>query len=152
VADGVFNIAKGKLAYYASLPAANDAIVAVLLKQAGIPADATLADYDNLSLLLAGPSDECDATGYVRKVATGVTVTVDDSNDRTDIDCDDLAWANLGGTTNNTLGKVVFCYDPDTTTGTDSDLVPLSHHDLATMTDGTTFTVTIAAAGLLRAA
>jgi hypothetical protein len=152
VAAAIFNIAKGRIAYYAGLPATNDAIVALLLKSAGLPADAALVDYDNVQALLAGPADECDATNYVRKVVTGLVVTVDDANERIDIDCDDPTWTGLGGATNNSLAKIVFCYNPDTTGGTDADLVPLSHHDLAVTTDGTSLAATVAATGLQRAA
>jgi hypothetical protein len=39
---------------------------------------------------------------------------------------------------------VVICYDPDTTGGTDADLIPLTKHDLAWTPDGNNFTLTIA--------
>jgi hypothetical protein len=57
MADLVFNIAKGKTAYYCGLPAAADGLVLVLLDATGLEADATLKDYDNLSALLAGTSN-----------------------------------------------------------------------------------------------
>src|SRR5436189_6450719 len=106
MADGIFNIAKGKIAYYAGLPAANDALIVVLLKSAGLEADDTLNNYDDLAALLAAANDEADATNYARKtVAAGVTVTVDDVNNRVDMDFADQTWAALGGAANNTIGK-----------------------------------------------
>jgi hypothetical protein len=152
MADGVFNIAKGKIAYYAGLPAANDALIAVLLKSSGIEADATLADHDTLSALLAATNDEADATNYVRKTLASVTVTVDDTNNRVDLDFADPVWTTLGGASNNTIAKLVVCYDPDTTGGTDADLVPLTHHDFSVTTDGTDVTGSVASAGFARAA
>jgi hypothetical protein len=68
-------------------------------------------------------------------------VTVDDTNNRLDVDIPDQVWTSLGGTTNNTIGKLLVCYDPDTTTGTDTTVVPLTAHDLNFTTDGTTITV-----------
>src|SRR6266498_4308516 len=98
MADFVFNIAKGKIKYYAELPAANDALILVLCDTSGLETDATLKDYDNLSLLMAGTTNEMTFTGYARRTLTGVSVTVDDTNDRTDFDAvDPAAWTNTGG-------------------------------------------------------
>ncbi len=153
MADGVFNISKGLWRYYFGLPAANDALVVVLLKSAGLVADATLADYDDLAALLAGASDEADFTGYARKTITSsITITVDDPNDRVDGDVPDQVWDPAGGGTNNTLGKLVVCYDPDTTGGTDSSLIPVTYHNFGTATDGTKLTAEVNTAGLVRAA
>ena len=63
MADIVFNIAKGKVGYYASLPAASDALIVVPIEATGIVADATMADYDTLSDLLAGASNEQTTMG-----------------------------------------------------------------------------------------
>lgn len=151
MADFVFNIAKGKVKYYSELPAANDALIIALLKSASIEADATMKDHDTLSALLAGTSDEADFTNYVRKTAASVTPTVDDTNDRLDIDMADITWTSAGGGTNNTLGKLVICYDPDTTGGTDADLVPLTAHDFVVTTDGSDLIAQVNAAGWFRA-
>jgi hypothetical protein len=142
--DLVFNIAKGKVAYYATLPAANDALIVVLLKSSGLVADGTLADYDDLSALLAGTSDECDATAYVRKTAASVTVTPDDTNDRQDADFADVVWTALGGASNNTIAKLIVCYDGDTTAGTDANIIPLTAHSFDVTTDGTDLTAVVA--------
>jgi hypothetical protein len=153
VADRVFNVSKGIWRYYLSLPAANDGLVVVLLKAAGLVADATLLDYDTLAAVLAGASDEADFTSYARKVLTsGVTITEDDPNDRVDGDVPDQVWDPAGGAANNSLGKLLVCYDPDTTGGTDSSLIPLTCHDFVTTTDGTKLTAEVNTAGLVRAA
>jgi len=133
----VINVAKGRLAYYASLPAATDALIVVPLLAAGLVSDATMVDYTTLSGLLAGASDEA-AVG--RKTLANVSVTVDQANDRVAIDADDVVWTSPGG---GAVGAVVICYDPDTTTGTDADLIPLTKHDLTWTPDGSTFTLTI---------
>lgn len=146
MADIVFNIAKGRIAHYASLPATNDALIMVPIETTGLEADATLRDYDNLSVLLAGASNEQTTLG--RKTLGSVTVTVDDTNDRVDIDCADVTWTATAG---NAISAVVTCYDPDTTGGTDTDLVPLFKHDCVMTPDGTDFTLQINAAGLGRA-
>lgn len=139
MANIVFNIALGKLAYYAGLPATNDALIMVPLEATGLVTDAVMRDYDDLQTLLAGASNEQTTMG--RKTLTGVTVTVDDTNDRVNIDCADVTWTAATG---NAIGAVVICYDPDTTAGTDLDLVPLTKHDVTMTPDGSDFTLTIA--------
>ena len=153
ISNGIFNIAKGKFRYYMELPAASDGIVVILLKDAGLEADSTLADYDTVAALLASTNDEADFTNYSpRKVVTaGITITVNDSNNRVDVDFPDQTWTAAGGTTNNTLGKLITAYDP-TGSGTDSDLIPISYHDFSATTDGNDLVAQVATAGLLRAA
>jgi hypothetical protein len=130
------NIAKGKFAYLAGLPATNDGLVWVLLKAAGLEADAVLLDYDNLAAILAASNDEASFAGYARVAATGPAVTVDDTNNRVDADANNPSWSP---TSAEALGKVILCYDPDVGTGTDADLVPLFADDFAltTPTSGT---------------
>lgn len=142
------NIAKGKLAYYAGLPAANDALVWVLFS--GTETDDNLRDADTLAAIVALAVDEATFTGYARVTATGVTVTVDDTNNRVDIDAADPSWSP---TSDQALTRIALCYDPDTTAGTDADLIPLFIDDFAltTATSGT-LGYTVAAAGFARAA
>lgn len=150
--NGVFNVSKGLWRYYLGLPATNDALVVVLLKSTGLVADSALADYDDLTALLAGASDEADFTGYARKsITSGVTITVDDPNDRVDGDIPDQVWSTAGGATNNTLGKLLVCYDPDTTGGTDGSVIPLAYYDFTVTTDGSDVTAQLNAAGFARA-
>ncbi|MFB9681234.1 hypothetical protein [Streptosporangium vulgare] len=151
MADGVFNLALGRIAYYGSLPATNDALIVVLLKSSGLEADATLRDHDTLSALLASTNDECDATSYTRKTLSGVTVTVDDTNNRVDIDADDFSYTSLGGASNNTLAKLIIAYDPDTTGGDDTTIIPLTFHDITLTTDGNPVNATIPTGGFARA-
>ncbi|MGW0869945.1 hypothetical protein ACWD3Z_05565 [Streptomyces sp. NPDC002740] len=139
MANIVFNIALGKLAYYAGLPATNDALYLVPIETSGIVADSVMRDYDDLGTLLAGASNEQTTMG--RKQLASVTATVDDTNDRVNIDCADVTWTAASG---NAISAVIICYDPDTTTGTDSDLIPLTKHDVSMTPDGSDFTLTVA--------
>jgi len=139
VANITLNIALGRVAYYASLPATNDALIMVPLETTGLVADSVMRDYDNLSLLLAGASNEQTTVG--RKTLASVTVTVNDTDDRVDIDAADVTWT---APTGNAVGAVVICYDPDTTAGTDTDLIPLTKHDITWSPDSNNFTLTIA--------
>jgi hypothetical protein len=99
MADLVFNIAKGRAAYYATLPATNDALICVPIEATGLETDETLKDYDNLSVLLAGTSNEQTAN-MTRKTLAGVTVTVDDTggNNWVNIDATDPTGRRRRGT------------------------------------------------------
>lgn len=145
-----FNVAKGKSAYYATLPAANDGLVAVLLASAGLETDAVLKDFDTLAQVVAGATDEATFGGYARQVLTGVVVAVDDATDVQTVDFADPTWSP---TTAQALGKLVVCYDPDTTGGTDADLIPLWADDyvITTPTSGS-ISYTVAAGGMFSAA
>ncbi|MFD8254679.1 hypothetical protein [Streptomyces werraensis] len=134
----VFNIALGRLAHYASLPATNDALIMVPLEASGLVTDAVMRDYDSLDAILAGASNEQTTMG--RKTLATVTATVDDTNDRVNLDAADVTWTAATG---NAIGAVVICYDPDTTGGTDADLIPLTKHDVTMTPDGSDFTLTI---------
>lgn len=152
MANGVFNVALGKAGYLSTLPAANDALVYVLLKSSGLEADDTLRDHDTLAAVLASTNDEADFTNYVRKTVTSATPGVDDTNNRLDVDIADQTWTSAGGAANNTLGKLIVGYDPDTTGGSDSDIIPLTYHDFTATTDGNDLNAQMAAAGYYRAA
>lgn len=139
MADFVFNIAKGKVAYYATLPAANDALIVIPIESSGVESDATLIDYDTVSALLASANNEQSTMG--RKTVTSVTVTVDDTNNRTDVDIADQVWTAATG---DAISDLLVAYDPDTTGGTDADLIPLTWHDFSITPDGSDVTATIA--------
>ena len=130
----VFNIALSKLGYYAGLPAANDGLVLIALESSGLETDAVLRDKADFASVVSGTTNEQTTVG--RKALTGVTVTVDNTNDRVAPDSADVTWS---APTGNPIGAVVICYDPDTTTGPDSDLIPLTKHDLTWSPDGNAF-------------
>lgn len=146
MADFVYNISKGAVKYFAGLPAANDALILIPFEASGVEADATLKDYDDVLSLLAGATNEQSTMG--RKTITSVTITVDDTNDRTDIDFADPVYV---GATGNAIGDITVAYDPDTTGGTDSTLVPLTNHDFSATPDGSDLTVQLNSAGFFRA-
>lgn len=139
MADGVFNIAKGRIAYYAGQAGvANAALTIVLLKVA--EADDTLNNHDDLGALIVGANTEADFTNYARKQITSSTPTVDDTGNDVQEVIADQTWTAAGGATNNTLVKLLVCYDGDTTTGTDANIVPLTYHDFAVTTDSNDLT------------
>lgn len=148
MADFVFNIAKGA----ASEKVRDGATVLGVLLLKTAETDNTLKDYDDLAALLAAGGGtanvEANATNYARKTGITATLTVDDTNDRVDLDIPDQTWTALGGATNNTLVKLIIYYQD---AAADSTRVPLTSHDFAITTDGSDVTAQIAAAGFYRA-
>lgn len=94
------------------------------LVTSGYTFDPTHDTYSSLT-------NECSGTGYAIKELTGVTITVDDVNDRITVDCDDLTWTSADfGTparliimsTVSSPEKLIACIDiaaPVTTNATD---------------------------------
>lgn len=143
MANKVTNIGKGRFVHFATLPATNDALIAVVLEATGLEADDALQDYDDLAALLAGASNEQTTMG--RKTLTGVTVNVNDTTNVASVDVADITWLAATG---NATGKLVICYDADTTAGTDANIIPLTLHDFSVTPDGTDITVQIDSAGI----
>ena len=157
MADQPFNIAKGRVVEWynrvKSNDPANSAFIVVLLKVA--ESDATLIDYDDLGAILSGANTEAVFTNYGRKTVTDSELSAlpapDDSNDRFDIDMPDVAWSNAGNGSNDTLVKLLICYDSDTTGGADANILPVAHYDFVVTTDGNQLTAEKDAAGFYRA-
>lgn len=141
----VFNIAKGAFAEKFRDGAAKG--IVLLLKAS--EADAALLDHDELGALLgAAGNTEADFTNYARKTALTGTITVDDVNERVDVDIPDQTWAAAGGATNNTLTKLFVAYEES---AAETGRIPLTHHDFAVTTDGSDITAQFNAAGFARA-
>lgn len=155
MADFVFNIAKGRVAELYnrvdSNDPANSALIVVAINTA--TSDATLRDLDTLAAIEAdGGTAELTNSGYARKVLTDADLTAfapDDTNDRVDLDIPDQTWTSVASGTAFT--DIVICYDSDTTSGTDSAIVPLTQHDFAVTPSGGDVTMQVAAAGFFRA-
>lgn len=132
--NGVFTIAEGRQAHYATLPAASDSMIAVVLR--GAEADDLLRTRETLAQVLAN-NTEANFTGYARRTLAGVTVTVDHSAGTPIVrfDANLTAWDPAGGATNNTTAKLIACYVP-TSGAADSAIIPVWHWDFVRTTDG----------------
>lgn len=157
MADGVFNIAKGRIVELYNRVKSNDPANAALIVVAFqvSEADALLEDYDNLSVLIAAANTEATFTNYARKVLTDADLAAlpppDDTNNRYEVDIPDQTWISAGGALNNTLTKILICYDSDTTAGNDTNILPLTHHDFTPTTDGSDLVMQVDVLGFFRA-
>jgi len=157
MADGVFNISKGRVVEFYNRVENNDpgtSTIEIMLLKVN-EAEATLIDHANYSLLIADAGNtEADFTNYARINLTDTELaalpTPDITNDRFEVDMPDQTWSTAGNATNNTLTKFVTGYDPSA--GADTTILPMTHHDFSVTTDGSDITAQINALGFFRAA
>lgn len=137
MADLVLNIAKGRTVELyrrvVSNDPANSALIVIPLS--AVAADATLIDQDTLAAVLAGGSTEQTTMG--RKVLTDADLAAfpapDNANNRYDVSLPLVTWAAATGAA---VVKLLVCYDSDTTSGTDANIIPLTCFDFAVTPSG----------------
>lgn len=156
MASFVFNVALGRVAELynrvKSNDPANSALVLVAIETAAT--DATLRDLDTLAAVLAdGDTAEVTNSGYARVVLDQDdlnAIAPDDGNDRMDLDIPDQTWSAVEAGDDWT--DILICYDPDTTSGDDSNIIPLTLHDFSVTPDGSDIVAQVNSAGFYRAA
>lgn len=141
MADFVFNIAKGAVAEKFRDGAANGGMLLLTTAEA----DASMKDYDTVAALLAGTPVEASDGSYARKTSLTGSITVDDTNDRVDVDIPDQTWSALAG---SAIVDLVIFYEES---AADSGRIPLTNHDFAVTPDGSDVTAEVNAAGFFRA-
>lgn len=149
MANFVYNRSKGRVTEFAERVNANDptnsVFVVAVLATSGIESDATLLDKDDLAAVVSGTTNEVTNSGYARKTldqSAGITITYDDTNDRVDVDVADQTWTAVAA--GDGWNDVVFCYDSDSTAGTDANIIPMTQHDFVITPDGSDITATVA--------
>lgn len=137
----VFNIAKGKVSYYASLPLSNDGLIAVALQSSGIEADDALIKHETLQDILV-VSTEQSTVG--RKTLTGVTSSTLHTTNSSRADVDDFIYSGASGPA---ISSIVICYVPDLGLMSDGSIIPLTKHDFSAIPNGGDIPVQISATG-----
>lgn len=157
MANYVFNLAKGRHAEFMERIDANDptnsAFIAVPLSASG--SEAQGQDFNDLAAVLADANfTEISTGGWGRVTLTDTDVQnaatmVDDTGNQMQTDVADIAFGTI---TSGTTTGILICYDSDTTAGTDSNIIPVSHHDFAVTGNGSTVTATVPATGFITSA
>lgn len=153
MADLVFNIAKGRVAELYNRVDLNDPAASTLViipVDVAAVSDATLRDLDDFAAIITAGVTERAATGWNRKTLTDtdiVTLAIDDTNDRVDLDIPDQTWTAV---TAGAVTDLVVCY-ASVGSPTNAQLMPLSLHDFPITPDGSDVVAVIAAAGFWRA-
>lgn len=151
MANVVSDFGKGRWVEKATLPVGTDSLLVVLLQSASLPTDNTLRRTQFLSGVLStgtGAGLEATFTNYSRLTYAGasITITVNTATDVVTLDIDDGVWNAAGGAVNNTLGKLLLCYKP-ASTSLDTAIPILTAHDFTASTTGGNLTATIPAIG-----
>lgn len=143
MADFVFNISKGKVAELCENVGTGSAAL-IVVPFGGT--DTIDKDDDTLTVVKTHATENTDLG---RKTITSVTVAVDDTGDKMTVDMDDITWSSA--TSSDDVLCLVICYDANTGSGDDDDVVPLTHHDFTASPDGNDITVTIPSGGFYSA-
>lgn len=144
MADIVFNVSKGRVAEFHERVNNNDPTNSALIVvpvDVGATTDATIRDFDTLAAVLAGGVTERTTGGWSRKTLTDAdlaAITTNDTDDRNQAAIIAQTWT---GVSSGTVTDLIICYDPDTTGGADSAIIPLTMHDFAITPDGSDVTV-----------
>lgn len=139
MANFVFNIAKGRIVEFYNRVENNDPSTSalVLVPLAVGDTEANLQDADTLAAVLAGTPDEAGAS-WGRKVLTDSELAAlpspNDTDNRYDVSVPAVTWT--APTAGQDTVALLICYDANTGSGTDSDIIPLSYHDFAVTADG----------------
>lgn len=145
MANLVFNISKGRgVEYYSRVEnndPANSALILIPIETTGLEADAVLLDKDTVADVLSGTTNEQTTMG--RKTLTDTELAAvpapDDTNDRFSLFLPDQTWT---GATGNPISKLLVAYDPDTTSGDDTAIVPITLMDFAQTPSGSNIVMT----------
>lgn len=139
MANIVFNQAKGRIVELYSRVKSNDpansAIILIPVETAGLESDANLVDSDSVTEVFDGATNEQTTMG--RKTLTDADLAAlpapDDTNDRYEVSLPTVTWPAAAG---NAISKILVAYDPDTTAGTDANIIPLTMFDFAQTPSG----------------
>ena len=141
MADFTFNIAKGRIVEFYNRVESDDpaasALILIPLSASGTEAQGQ--DLDDLAAVEADANfAEITTGGWSRKTLTQTELAAlpapDDTNNRYGVQVPSVTWTSVA-VGNNTTGLLV-CYDSNTGAGTDSNIIPLTHHTFTVTTDG----------------
>lgn len=139
MADGVFNIAKGRAKEYYARVKSNDPAGSelVLILFTGTETDDDLEAMDTVAAIEAGNLVEVTDASYSRIDLTDSDLAAipapDDSADDNSYTLPDSTWSSLAG--GDSITRLVVAYDP-TGSSADSALIPLTFHDFVVTSNG----------------
>lgn len=137
MANYVFNIAKGRVVEYYNRVENNDPSTStlVLIPLSAQGSEAEAQDYDSVSAVLGGTSDELSGNGWVRKTLSDTQLAAlpapNDTDNRYDIQVPQVTWT---APTVGTAVGLLIAYDANS--GADSALIPLTSHTFSVTSDG----------------
>lgn len=139
MANIVFNAAKGRVIELYNRVKSNDpanaALILIPVETTGLQGDAALIDSLTVAEVFAGATHEQATMG--RKMLTDAELAAlpapDTANDRYEVSLPSVVWTAATG---SPIAKILVAYDPDTTAGTDANIIPLTLFDAVATPDG----------------
>ena len=139
----IYNLAKNQI-IQAELDLSSETFQVML-----VDSDYSASESDTY-LDTGGASDPVDAelsgTGYERKTLSTFSFTQDDTNNRIDIDADDVTWSRL--TAGTAVGAIIFLEGP--TDDTDALMIAYIDDGFPFTTEGSNFTLQWNSNGVFR--
>lgn len=135
MADFLFNVARGRAHELHRI--VNDNIIAasalklVVLAGSGLEDDEILRDYDTLGAILSAANNEPVQAQYGRKTLTDVELaaaTIDDAAESVTLTYPAQTWTAV--VAGDQWAKLLTCIDFDTGAGADTDIIPITAHDM----------------------
>jgi len=135
----MLNISKGRFVEFFNRVDNNDPTnsAIILVPLSATDTEANRQDDSDLATFLAAAPNEQTGGGWVRKTLTDTetsAIAVDNTNNRFPATIPAVTWT-APAASSNTVALAV-CYDSDTTSGTDSNILVISVHDFAVTADG----------------
>jgi len=135
MSDFGFDVARGReVEFYGRVDGndpANSAFIILVLALVGLEADDTLRTYADLASLLAASNNEVTNTGYARITLTDASLaayTVDYTAHTITLPLPTQVYVAVD--VGDTWSKALICYDSDTTSGTDANIIPVTAQDI----------------------
>jgi hypothetical protein len=141
MANFTFNVAKGRAVEFYNRVENNDpaasALYVIVLASSGLEAQSVLEDADTFTDVVAGTTNEAVGTGWNRKTLTDTELAAlpapDDTNNRYEVAVPTFNWTpDIAA---EDAGAIVIAY-ASVGSPTNSQLVPITHHDFVFTTDG----------------
>jgi hypothetical protein len=135
IVDFQFNVSLGREVELYNRVDSNDptnsALIMMVLAGTGLEQSEVLRDKDTFSDLVSGTTNEVTNTGYSRKTLTDADLsayTVDDTANSITLMLPAQTFSTIS--TGDSWAMAVIGYDPDTTGGTDTTVIPITAHVL----------------------
>lgn len=153
MANFAFNITKSRAGELYNRVDTNDpaasTLIVIPLETSGLETQANLEDSDTHTEVIDGTTNEATTGNWARKTLTDADIVAfapDDTNNRVDLVIPDQTWTAVTG---NAVSALTVNY-ASVASPTDSQIVPISHHDFAITPDGSDVTVDVPATGFYR--
>lgn len=139
----MFNVSKGRFAEFWNRVNTNDPAnsALILVPLSVTDTEANRRDDASLNAFLAAAPNELTGNGWTRGTLTDANIGAwapDNGNDRGAGTIPSFTWT---APTVGTAVGLAICYDSDTTSGTDANILPISHHDFSVVSDGNDVTL-----------